>query len=384
MKCHNCGAELTDGAAFCCFCGCAQAVAEVPAAPFVAEAPVVTEAPVVMEVPVVMEAPIVNEVPVQAYEEPAPTPVEKKPKRPVGLIIAACIAAVLSVVVILGLCTNWFGFYGPATRIAMAAKNTIEKGNFTVVMSTKTEMNIFGSPTTSENEMTIEVDLDLKKRELMLFGETEEDQGDVVVTRYLGIIDDYFVSGIKYDGYENYTKEDISDELEEFFDTYEDTKDMDWEELFEMIEDTTGFDVEDIIDIKAFKKCVTAYFRKLNNNKWLEENAGYSTSKENGVRYYEFEPNLYKFSKASLEFFKEAFEDKDDYDDIMEGLKSARKEISDFDIEISIGVQRSKLAEVELKVDADALCMEYSIEFQNIGKTEIDVDFLEEMLDKAN
>lgn len=381
MKCHNCGAELTDGVAFCCYCGCAQVTPEVAEVPVVVEPSVVSEASVVSEVPDIADTPIVNEVPVEPYEDT--TPAKTKVKRPGGLIIAACIAAVLSVVVILGLCTNWFGFYGPATRIALAAKNTAEKGNFTIVMSTKTEYDFFDSPTTAENEMTIEVDMDLKKHELMLYGEAEQESGDETYTSYIGIIDGYFVRGSKWGDYEEYSKDDISDELDEFFDTYEDAKDMDWEELFEMIEDTTGYDLEDIIDIKEFEKCVTAYFRNLNNNKWLEENAGYSTSKDNGVRYYEFEPNLYKFSKASLEVFKEAFDDKDDYNDIMDGLKSSRKEISDWDVEISFGVKRSKLAEVELKVDADALCMEYSIEFQNIGKTEIDVDFLEDMLDKA-
>lgn len=362
MRCHNCGAELTDGVAFCCFCGSAQTTPETAQLPEVIEAP-----------SAICEDPIA-----------VPTPVaEEKPKRPVGLIVAACIAAVLTVVVVLGLCTNWFGFYGPGTRIAVAANNTLKNGNFTVVMSTKTEVSSLGSYK-AESEMSVQVDIDMKKQELMLYCETENEYDGQTYTTYTAIYDGYRISGYKMGDLEEYAKIDISDELDEFFDTYEDAKDMDWEELFDLIEEKSGEDPSDYIDLTEFKKCIKTYIRNLNNNKWLEKNAGFSTSSSGGVKYYEFEPNIYKFSKATLECFEAAFEDEDDYNNLMDALKSNRDELTEGELELVFGIKSSKLVELEIKTETDHYTSEAKYEFTNIGKTSIDEDVLEEMLSKAN
>ena len=369
MKCHNCGAELAEGVSFCCYCGSQLSVPPSPEAPDAA-----------IQTP---DAAIAPENPAQDSVILPPAP-EPKPKKPVGLIIAACIAAVLTVVVVLGLCTNWFGFYGPGTRIATAAKNTFEKGNFTVELTI--EYGYQGL--SSENyvmDMTIQVDLDMKKQELMLYGETTQDLGSGDYISYIAIIDGYSISGYKYSGQEYYTKTDISEDLEEFFEAYEDTKDTDWDDLFDLIEENTGEDLEDIIDLKAFKKCLRAYSRSLNSNKWLKENAGFSTHTSNGVRYYEFEPDLYKFSKASLELFEDAFQDEDDYEDSMEAIKDSRSTLNDTDLELLFGIKRSKLVEIEIKYETESngINIAYEMEFTHIGSTDIDVSTLEEMLSKA-
>lgn len=355
MRCTNCGAELYEGTSFCTSCGTPVSA---PAAYDMGNDYGYFTDP---------------------YSVPPVTPVKKKAKRPLGLMIAGGIAALLVIVVVIGLCTNWFGFYGPATRIALAADNTIKKGNFTIEMTYNVEDG-------DKTESTLQVDIDLKKRELTLLIESEGTDywTDLNYTRYMAIYDGYAITGNVYeDGSEYYSKQDISDELEEVFDAYEDAKDMKWDELLDTIEEKTDIDISDYIDTKALKKCANQYFRKLNSNKWLKENAGYTKTKKNGVTYFEFEPNNYRFIKASLECFETAIEDEDDYENMMDVLKESKSSLNAVDLEMSFGIKGNKLVEVECKVETKYSCTEMSFEFSNIGKTSIDEGLLEDMLDKA-
>lgn len=354
MRCTNCGAELPEGTSFCTCCGAQQS------------APVGFDAGY-------SSTPYGADV----YVPPI-SPKKKKAKSPIGLFIAAGIAGLLVIAVIIGLCTNWFGLYGPATRIAVAANNTVKKGNFTIELTTESDGE--------ETEIKIQVDLDLKKRTLTLYGESEgtDSWSGLAYTSYVAIYDGYAIEGKVYEGgSESYSKQDISDTLDSIFDAYEDAKDMDWDELLETIEDETGLDLSDYLNIKAFKKCINQYGRKLNNNKWLKENAGYSKTKKNGVTFYEFEPNNYRFIKATLECFETAFEDEDDYEDIMDALKESKTTLNYMDLELAFGVKGNKLVEISVKMDTEYTSGEATLELTNIGKTSIDEDFLEEMLDKA-
>lgn len=354
MRCTNCGAELPEGTSFCTCCGAQQT------APMGYDAGYSSD-------------PYRSD----AYVPPI-TSKKKKSKSPLGLIIAAGVAGVLVVTIIIGLLTNWFGLYGPVSRIAVAANNTINKGNFTIEVT----MDNDGT----EVEATFHVDIDVKKRDLTLLFETEGKDGwtGLTYTSYLAIYDGYAINGQVYeDGREEYRKQDISDTLEKVFDAYEDAKDMDLDQLLETLEDEADIDLSDYLNIKAFKKCVKAYGRKLNNNKWLKENAGYTKTKRNGVTLYEFEPNNYKFIRASLECFETAFDDEDDYEDIMDSLKDSKSSINATDLELSFGVKGNKLVELSVQVETKYTTMEAKMEITNIGSTSIDEDFLEDMLDKA-
>lgn len=362
MNCSNCGAELTEGTIFCPSCGSNLSASTPSPAPSTYDPQIDTP---------------------YTEESVVPPVAPNKRKLPLGLIIVGAIVAVLAIVVVVGLCTNWFGFYGPATKIALAAKNTVESGNFTVEMTTKNSYEGFYGTSTSETEFMLQIDLDVKKRELMMYGEQKSKDDDDAYTSYLAIYDGYSITGYKMDDYEYYSKNDISDELDEFFDAYEDTKELDWEELFDTISEATGTDLEDYLDVEAFEKCANAYTRKLNNDSWLKENAGYSSSKSKGVTYHEFKPNLYKFCTASLECFEDAFEDDDDYEEIMDGLKDFKSTLKEVDVEFVFGIKSNKLVEIEFKTESDSNALEVKLEFTDIGKTSIDEDELEDMLDKA-
>lgn len=364
MKCYNCGAELVDGVAFCCFCGSEQSVSHPQKEPITIDA-------------------VAEDLTGSHCIEPD-LPAESKRKKPIGLIVAACVAAALTVVVILGFCTNWFGFYGPATRIALAAKNTGKAGNFTVVMNTKMEGVASDSISNTENQTIIQVDIDPNNRKLLLYGKSEQKYLGQTLTIYIGIIDGNLITGTVLGRFQNYQKEDISEELDEFFDTYDDPKQIDWAELFDIIKENTKIDPNEYIDVDIFEECILAYFRKLNSNSWLKENAGYSTFRENGMRYYKFQPDLYEFSRASLECFETAFQDTDDYDDVVDSLKDSKTPLSDKDTEILIGIEGNQLKELDLIFDADAMKIDCDMKFRDMGTTEIPEYLLEDLLLKAS
>ena len=67
----------------------------------------------------------------------------------------------------------------------------------------------------------------------------------------------------------------------------------------------------------------------------------------------------------------------------MDGLKGIKSDLNKVDLELAFGVKGNKLVEINAKVDVNGAEVEVSMEFKNIGKTTLDEDFLESMLDKA-
>lgn len=85
-----------------------------------------------------------------------------------GIIPAGSIALVLSVVLLLGFVTNWFGAVGPAAQIAAAAKNTLTAKNFTVDY----EFSVVSTGEGSEvSRGTAYISIDPKARELTYYSE---------------------------------------------------------------------------------------------------------------------------------------------------------------------------------------------------------------------
>lgn len=350
MRCNHCGTELAEDSLFCTFCGTQQS----PSAG--------------SDYPSDFSSSYIDPS-IATANAASVTP--KKKKRPIGKIVLGSIAAVLVVVIVAGLCTNWFGYYGPFTRIGLAAKNTLKTGNFTIEASND-----------NGTEALMQIDIDYKNRTLTYFQESERtsDYNGEKYTYYTAIYEGYSISGFIYDNGEVFLyKHDISDQLEDFFDDYEDAGDMDWDDLFEFLDDATDEDLDDYLNEDQFEKCAKSYFRKLNNNKWLKENAGYSKTKKNGVTYFNFEPKPYTFLRSSLECFETAFEDDDDYDDAMDSLKDNRHDLNDYEFEISIGIKGNKLAEIVFENDEDEITME----FVDIDNTYIDENFVKYLYDTA-
>lgn len=378
MNCKYCGSELPEGSVFCTICGQRVADAvddeyfapgyETPAAPVHGgyEAPA---APVYggFEAPAAgtaYDAPAYGDygAPMGMGESGETTAPEKTKGKGLKLgLLLGSIGLVLVVAIVILCVMLMFG--GPVTDIAMAYSDLLEGGNFTV------EMEIDGE------EATLMVDMDPDRRELTLCGLTD---GEIEFV----LLDGYAINK-SYDG--TFYAEDISDELDDFFDEYEDfeLEEIDWEELLDEIDRGLYDEASEYIDFDVLNNCLTAYYKTINDEKWLEKNAGFSEKEKRGVTYYVFDLDIYDFASASLAEFEDAFVDPDDYEEIEEALEELESDMDRVDLELSFGLDGGDPVSLEFKGDAQGDEVSFCIEFTDIGETEIDMDELEDILDDA-
>lgn len=400
MICNKCGAQIPDGSLFCISCGqpvaasgndyfspAYDAAAPTAAPAYDAAAPAAApayDAPAYGGYEAPAEAPAYGgyEAPAaapgyggyeasaseSAYdalagEETAPAKTKGKGLK-IGLLLGS-IGLVLVVGIVL-LCV-WLSYRGPVTDIAVAFSDLIEGGNFTVDLAVKSDGESEGG--------TLMVDMDLDDRELTVCA---LEDGEIVG----GVYDGYYITKSS----RGYKAEDISDELEDFFDQYEENSDMediDWEELLDEIQDGLYDEASEYIDFDILNDSLTAYFKTINDEQWLEENAGFSQKEKNGVTYYIFEPNIYDFTSASLAEFEEVFVDEDFYDELCEGLEEIEEYTDKVELEFQFGLDGGDLVSIEFNGDASGDKISIGAEFSDIGDTEIDTDELADILEEA-
>lgn len=306
----------------------------------------------------------------------------KAPKLPKkGIIAAAAVALLLVVVLIVGFATNWFGATGPAAQIASAVKNTLTADSFTVDFEyTYNEYREWGT----EARGTAYVAIDPDKRELTVYADLTVDGESGI----LAIYDGYYIVSSSGEcwGY------DISDELDAYFDAYEEgtAKDFSWEDFINSVSYEGAYDeAKEDIDFDKLDTCLAAYLKNLNSKKWLEENGGYSVEKDGGVTMHTFTPDIYTFLKASASGFENAFIDRELYSEMNDGITDLRSGSKYTDTKIVFGVKGGKLVHLEGKIsgsydgltEGDELHIE--ADFYDIGKTKFDIDELEDMLAEA-
>lgn len=302
----------------------------------------------------------------------------KMPKLPKkGVIAVASIALVLAVVLIVGAATSWFGTTGPAVQIASAGKNTLAAENFTADF-TFTYNGYSGWR--EKVSGTAYVSFVPDKRELTAYVNLTSD-GE---TGVIAIYDGYYIEA----GRGRYWGDDISEQLDLFFDSYEKgtAEDFSSEDflrsvLYEGISKDIDFDVLDT--------CLAAYFKKLNDKQWLKENAGYSVEKDGGMTKHCFSPNIHTFLKASFAEIEDAFIDEELHDEVRDAISELRAEAKRTDTDIVYGIKGGKLVHFDAKVTSspDGLtegdCVQVEADFYNIGKTTLDMEELEDLLAKV-
>lgn len=384
MECRNCGAANNEGYAFCLNCGCplTPQPTEEPQHPPVAETailntPTETTVPQYHE-PIPAYTTPVDPMPVYVGYEP---PVESEPVKPkkgkkLFVLIGAILAALVLVVVIAGLCTNWFGLNGPMVQIGSAASKTLSQYNFSADYEVEAAgMNITG---------VLYLDMDVEKEVVNAYLDATAN-GETLI---LAIYDDYLIYGSEDD----LTCMDISVYISVVCDTIDEKliPEMSFDEaldlLFDFIPNSTQEEINDeYIELTTLKKLIKSFFnKKLNNATWLKNNAGYSTSMSNGIKIHSFEPDAAEFLTASVEHFEDAFVDSSMYDDLMNAVELVDEYSDDIEIYAGFGIKGGKLVQIEAEVTYDASTIYAFCEFYDIGKTEVDEDFLEDLLDEAD
>lgn len=355
MICKHCNCEIDEGGAFCSSCG--APVDKQQSAPD--QAPLYTNGTADST-----SATIVNQ-PVPAKKRSSvgrPSSFTKPGKK---VLIGGCVAIVLIVALLIGICSNWFGFYGPATKIALATKNTFQAGSFTANIKVKVNNE------TAKGSLKAVYNFD--KHDITVHY-TEEDREYLLTDEILYVY---------YEG-KNQTHcyvQSYSEELEEFWDAFDESGDM--EDLIEFLEDTFDICIEDYVNTKKVKSCGTSLLQKLNNTSWLKDYLGYSASASDGVKLYSFAPSSnYKLASEVLEIFEDCFIDEDDYEEVKDGLRDSKSEINDMKISASIGVKHSKLTSISCKYKDDSETITYSITFSDIGSTKLKDSTIAELIEK--
>jgi hypothetical protein len=255
---------------------------------------------------------------------------------------------------------------------------TTVSGSFTM------EINI--SDGHNSQDYLIMMEFDPEEEILNLYMETEYTDGSSDV---LGIYDGYAFEKyvVEGDGIEYYNYSDISDGLDDFFAFYRENTDAfdrvfdpfrvpsDREDLLLILEnfdDVTDGEFSDAVDLEILADCMLEYFAQLNDESWLAEFAGYQED-------YLFEPDLYDFFTESMPYFEEAFEDEDLYDEIYADMRDARNDLREVELTLECALKSGDMAEFRM----DNGYAEMVITVYDVGKTEIDLDELDSLLEEC-
>ena len=287
----------------------------------------------------------------------------------IGMIAGATVLLVVLVVLAGFFCRSGESVTGPMVTATNAVQNTFQQRNFTAEISV------------NQGDQRIDgiayVDIDAEREILHLLMEVKVKNLNVT----LAVYDEYLILS----SFGFYQCVDISEKLDEFFDTYEELSSAE-PDLEDILDDISIFAYDEIakyIDSHKLNQCMKAYARQLNNPRWLEKNAGYSTRIENGVEMYILEPDMAVFLSASAPYFQDALKNPEDFTKIMEIWEKNGKLSDKMDMYAAFGVKDGYLISIESATAIDSKQTGIKVCFSDIGTTELDPDELKDMLEKA-
>lgn len=352
MRCRNCGTEFSYGS-FCPNCG--------------TPAPNTANSQSGMSRTAVRE-PIKPVLPKRSFTGVAQNQNGNRKRVVIAIAVVMVIVLVIGVLSVLQT--------GPLNTLVTAAKRTLDSGSFTV------EMNI--SDGEYSQDYLIMMELDPEEEILNLYMETEYVDGGKSV---IGIYDGYSFEKYTSGDYEYYYYTDISDGVEDFFEFYRENSEpfdhvfdafntaSDRDDLIFMLEnldDLTDGALGDVMDIDMLADCLLEYKVQLNDEQWLEEFAGYQGK-------YIFEPDMYDFLDESIPYFESAFEDEDVYDELYGDMRDVRNELRDLDWTLEVSLESGDV--VIFRMDTGYAELEAT--FFDVGKTELDLDELDSLLEEC-
>lgn len=366
--CPQCGAPTVPGAAFCGNCG--QALEATPAAPAAPTGAAGTPATPGYAAPTVSGyAPPKAPDYVMHYAPPRPRKARRVStgKMKILVPVLACVSLLVVAAIVIGILSITGG---PLAKISSAMEKTLQAGNLTMDFT----IDVDGG---GELEGTAWVELDTSHQELTLYIECENGSH-------------FYKYGI-YDGYSFYREyyrgeltdegwADVADDLEDIFDSLDEYEGMSLEEILEELDDRSNGEFSEIFDLDELETDIVNFTKTASKTEWLEKNLDYSKSKKDGQTLYGFEFKVYRLLLNILPEFKSAFEDKDVYMEARDELKEAISDGYEIDIETSIGVKSGYLSSIQFCWEDSWEDVEFSVDISDVGKTELDLEELEDML----
>ncbi len=415
MYCTHCGKQVPDGAAFCNHCGAPMAgasqppVEEEPQRPqpdytapadspsydtyapnYGAYTPPQQDAPNGNACPPQQDAPAQGgyAAPDQPLEYagpnqpgygdyPAPEAPEKK--KHTGLIVTLCVVSVVvvaAVALLVAAMTGILGGNGPLEDIVTAVDSTFLGDTLNMKMDITVEDHSVGEQITT----TAAMDVDPANREIYTLIHMNDPTGESMT---LAIHDGALLMDVNG----QCMRQDISSELDEMWLTLDEARaargdeERDWEEFlreFGLYDTLEGY-----IDFDKFDPCMETLVEHLNDETWLEENAGYTESKKRGVTLYEFDIPFYDFLSAVLEDFEPCFLDSSNYEEFRSELHDVRSEMDGVKLVLSVGIEDDLLHSIGMKFTVDGDSGSVDIEFSDIGSTTVDQDAIDDMIQRA-
>lgn len=352
MLCKHCGKENPDHLSSCAYCGKPIQGEQAPAPCIEIIPPTFAPGSPPPETNAAPEA--------EAKDEASPKPIHKTSfrKKP---ILFSIIALILLVAITTGLLTNWLGYYGPSTKIALAAKRTIKSGSFSA------NVTITVGRLTLKN-LTVKAIIDADNEDLT-----------VVCTNKNSIIQFAIYDGyyLERSGLGRYKATDIRHQVDRFFSH----KETNWEDLLRTLSPELHDTLAPQMDFDKVDKCMTSLFRKSNSPTWLKETANLTTTKEQGITTYQYRPDTTPLAKSCLECFRPAFHDSGDYDALLKDWDETLEQLPPIDLDFT--VEKRQLTGCRVSTEISGKAVTLTTKLSGIGNTSISKQTLQEYLDKA-
>lgn len=278
-------------------------------------------------------------------------PAKKRKKLVAILLGAAAAVTALVLVLVLWILPKAETLNGPMAKILSAVDKTLNASSFSGSVTTYDRNEV-------DSRTTFKASVSTAKRDITAIIDSE-------YAFYKG----YYID-VEY-GY----KKRMSDDLSLLFDAYNafGASDVDLEKIIGRYDPDFYDDLERELDVDKLEDAYTELMRCLNDEQWLEENAGFECTQRSGRTTYTF-----RFDSATAARCAEELWDimrpairggisRDYVNEVAEAIE---------DVYAEIVVENGYLTAATFSCDGDF----YELKLYDIGKTQIDTDWLDRLL----
>lgn len=214
--------------------------------------------------------------------EPEEMPLIARSKKPFikrrSIVIWTVVCVLIVGFLITGFATEWFGLYGPVSKIALATGKTLKS------QPIYANFSIRDGSFYAEGILYLQIDSESKTIEAYLEAVSDD------TTYIAAIYDAQLIYGTK----KHLFVKDIKIQLEHYFSNNEPAKIRSLDNAFDVLIDLIPVQLQEKINStyldlnKAMDLLQDFLLKKLNRSTWLKAHAGYRSYKVDGVRYHTF------------------------------------------------------------------------------------------------
>lgn len=345
--CDHCGAELDDDALFCTICGYPVDLWQDRKKQVSVAA--TTQTKQEYKATRAKKKSWVKNVPISGW------------KRTAIAIAAIVLMITLSAILI----SNHFAVLGgPLQRMTTAINHTIQAESFTVDM------------TSEYGDCTLSTQYNLKDENLLLWMAQTTSNGGTYRT---AVCDGYYAWS--WDD-KIYDAENVQRDINRLFGMYRQSGKLsfekaNWQSILDEIDRDIYRRIARLVDIEQAEQDVQVLCKRMNDTKWMKENAGYSCKWKNGVMTHTLRIDPYTFLMACLECFEDSFYSKSDYYAVQDMI--ADEYWDEARIDLSLSVKNGKVSTISYADDYEM----QTYTFRGIGRTVVDEETVRTFCDKA-